>query len=199
MILIGLTGSIAMGKSTVAAMFAELGAPVFDADQVVHAFYASRRASLVEAQFPGVMVDGAIDRRRLADLALADAGAMRRLEAIVHPIVEADRQSFVRAAWSARARQAVIDSPLLFETGAARGVDIVVVVSAPLAVQKARALARPGMTFERFESIMARQTPDGDKRRQAHFVVQTDGALAATRAQALDVLRSTAGMPGGSF
>jgi dephospho-CoA kinase len=199
MILIGLTGSIAMGKSTVASMFAELGAPVFDADRVVHAFYASPRASLVEAGFPGVLVEGAIDRRRLAERVLADAGAMRRLEAIVHPIVEAERQSFVRAAWSGRARQVVIDSPLLFETGAARGVDIIVVVSAAFAVQKARALARPGMTPERFESILARQTPDGEKRRQAHFVVQTNCALAGTKAQALDVLRATAGMSGRSY
>ena len=199
MILIGLTGSIAMGKSTVAGLFAQLGAPVFDADRTVHAFYASPQAMLVEAEFPGVLVDGAIDRRRLAEQVLSDAGAMRRLEAIVHPIVETARQSFVRAAWSARARQVIIDSPLLFETGAARGVDIVVVVSAALAVQKARALARPRMTPERFESILARQTPDRDKRRQAHFVVQTDCALAATKSQAMDVLRSTAGMPGRSL
>ena len=198
MILIGLTGSIAMGKSTVAAMFAGLGAPVFDADRVIHAFYGSSQASMIEADFPGILLDGVVDRRRLAEQVFADAGAMKRLEAIVHPIVETARQVFLRKAAATGARQAVIDSPLLFETGADRSVDVVVVVSAALAVQKVRALARPGMTNERFESIVSRQTPDAEKRRRAHFVVQTDGAPAATKAQVVDVLRSAAAMLGRS-
>ena len=196
MILIGLTGSIAMGKSTVGAMFAAFGVPVFDSDSAVHAFYRSPEARQVEAEFPGVFRDGAIDRRKLADAVLGDDDAMARLEAIAHPRVEAAREEFVRQARAAGARQAVIDSPLLLETGAEGSVDIVIVVSAPLAVQKARALARPGMTQQRFESILARQTSDRDKRRRAHFVIDTSSALAATRAQARDILRCAAGMTG---
>jgi len=199
MILIGLTGSIAMGKSTVGAMFAELGAPVFDSDFVVHAFYSSPVASRVEAEFPGVFSGDAIDRRKLADYVLGDDSAMARLEAIVHPIVDAARDSFVRKAAAGRARQVIVDSPLLLETGAADSVDLVVVVSAPAPVQKARALARAGMTLERFESILSRQTPDQEKRRRAHYVVDTSGPLAATRGQARDLLRCTAGMSGRSF
>jgi dephospho-CoA kinase len=199
MILIGLTGSIAMGKSTVGAMFAAMGAPVFDADMVVHSFYASKDAQRIGTEFPGVMREGVVDRGRLGEYVLGDDGAMARLEAIVHPVVEAARLSFLRRAAAGRARQAVVDLPLLLETGADRTVDVIAVVSAAAAVQKARALGRPGMTVERFKSILSRQTPDREKRRRAHFVIDTGGALEATREQAFDVLRCTAAMTGRSF
>jgi dephospho-CoA kinase len=199
MILIGLTGSIAMGKSTVAAMFAAAGAPVFDSDGAVHAFYRSAEAEIIEAQFPGVWRDGAIDRDRLADQLVGNQTALARLEAIVHPIVEMARKSFVQSALTARARQVVLDIPLLLEIGADRSVDLVLVVSAPASVQKARALARPGMTLQRFESILARQTPDREKRRRAHFVLDSSGSMEATMAQMRDILRCTAAMTGRSI
>jgi dephospho-CoA kinase len=198
MILIGLTGSIAMGKSTVAAMFAAAGAPVFDSDAAVHAFYRSPEAQIIEAEFPGVSRDGAIDRNRLADRVVDDSSALARLEGIVHPVVEMAREAFVRKALAERARQVVIDIPLLLEIGADRSVDLVIVVSAPASVQKARALARPGMTRQRFESILARQASDREKRRRAHFVVDTGGPMEATMAQTRDILRCTAAMTGRS-
>ena len=197
MLLIGLTGSIAMGKSTVGGMLPALGAPMFDSDAAVHAFYRSAEARRVDAEFPGVLHDGVVDRRKLAQYVLDNDAAMARLEAIVHPIVEAARANFLREAMG-RATRVVIDSPLLLETGAGRSVDLIVVVSAPAAVQKARAMARPGMTPKRFESILARQMPDQEKRRRAHFVVDTSGSLAATQAQARDLMRCTAGMTGRS-
>jgi dephospho-CoA kinase len=199
MLLIGLTGSIAMGKSTVGAMFAASGAPVFDSDAAVHAFYRSDEAQIIEAEFPGVWRDGAIDRGRLADQVVGNQTRLERLEAIVHPVVEKMRKSFVRRAVTARARQVVLDIPLLLEIGADRTVDLVIVVSAPASVQKARALARPGMTQERFESILARQLADGEKRRRAHFVIDTGVSVEATMAQTRDILRCTAAMTGRSI
>jgi dephospho-CoA kinase len=198
MILIGLTGSIAMGKSTVAAMFAAAGAPVFDSDAAVHAFYRSPEAQIVEAEFPSVSRDGAIDRNRLADLVVGDSSALARLEGIVHPVVEMARKAFVQKALAERARQVVIDIPLLLEIGADRSVDLVIVVSAPASVQKARALARPGMTRQRFESILARQASDREKRRRAHFIIDTGGSMEATMAQMRDILRCSAAMTGRS-
>jgi dephospho-CoA kinase len=199
MILIGLTGSIAMGKSTVGAMFAALGVPVFDSDRAVHEFYASPDASRVEAEFPGVLRDGAIDRGNLAEHVLGDDSAMARLEKIVHPMVEAARGAFVRRAAAEHARRVVVDSPLLLETGRERSVDLIVVVSASPAVQEARALARLGMTPQRFHSLLARQMPDVEKRRRAHYVIDTSGPLERTNNQARDLLRSTAGMTGRSL
>ena len=198
MILIGLTGSIAMGKSTVGAMLAALGIPVFDSDSAVHEFYASPDAVRIEAEFPGVLQGGAVDRRKLAGYVLGDERAMTRLEAIVHPMVEAAKRAFVERAAATRARRVVVDSPLLMETGMERSVDVVVVVSAPAQVQQARALSRPGMTLERFQSLLARQTPDAEKRRRAHYVIDTRGALGATNNQARDLLRCTACMTGRS-
>ena len=198
MILIGLTGSIAMGKSTVGAMFAEMGAPLFDSDAAVHEAYAGAEAHRIEAEFPGVLRDGAVDRRKLAGYVLDDDRALARLEAIVHPMVEAARRAFVARASARGVRRVVIDSPLLMETGMESSVDLVVVVSAPSAEQRRRALARPGMTAERFEALLARQTPDPEKRRRAHFVIDTGGAIPATRKQARDLLRSAAGMTGRS-
>jgi dephospho-CoA kinase len=196
-IVVGLTGSIAMGKSTVAAMFAAEGAPVFDADVAVHAFYRGPGAQAVENAFPGVLADGAIDRNLLAQRVLGDRAAIARLEAIVHPEVGKMRQAFLDAAATQGRRLVVVDIPLLFESGGDRAVDVVVVVSASELVQKARALAREGMTLERFEKIIAKQTPDREKRRRAHMVIDTNGALEATRAQVRGFLRCAATMTGG--
>jgi dephospho-CoA kinase len=182
MITLGLTGSIGMGKSTVAAMFAQSGVPVFDADAAVHALQAKggRLVAPIEAAFPGTTGPDGVDRAKLGPLVLGDDAAMKRLEAIVHPAVGEERAAFL-----ARHRDAPVvlfDVPLLFETGGEARVDKVVVVSAPADVQRARVLARPGMTPEKFESILARQTPDAEKVARAHFVVPTGGALDETRA-----------------
>jgi dephospho-CoA kinase len=186
---LGLTGSIGMGKTTTAALFAEAGAPVWDADAAVHALYAAGGAAVadVERLFPGVVgEDGAIDRARLAGRIAGDAEALRRLEAAVHPLVAAHR-----AAFFAELRDApvvVLDVPLLFETGGEREVDAVAVASAPAPVQRARVLARPGMTPAKLDAILARQLPDADKRARADFVIDTGHGLAPARAQVAAVL-----------
>jgi dephospho-CoA kinase len=197
MILAGLTGSIAMGKSTVAAMFAALGAPVFDADEAVRAYYAGEGAAAVEAVFPGVVADGTVDRERLANVALGDPAALERLEALVHPAVADARTRFVEQAGAKGRRLAIVDIPLLFETGADSAVDLVVVVSAPAAVQRARVLRREGMHAAKLDAIMKRQMSDSDKRRLAHFVIDTGGSLERTRAQVRQFMRAIATMGGG--
>ena len=169
MILAGLTGSIAMGKSTVAAMFAELGAPVFDADAAVRAYYAGDGAKRIDGAFPGVMVDGRVDRDRLSRIVLNDRAALARLEGLVHPAIAAMRADFVTRGRREGRRVAVVDVPLLFETGGDAAVDCVVVVSAPAAAQRLRALGREGMTEEKLDTILERQTPDADKRRRAYL------------------------------
>ncbi len=194
MIVLGLTGSIGMGKSTTARLFAEAGAPVYDADAAVHALYAAGGGAVeaVEALFPGVTgADGAIDRTRLAAHVVGDPDKLRRLEAVVHPLVGAHRADFF--AEVAHAEVVVVDVPLLFETGGDRAVDAVVVVSAKPEIQRARALSRPGADPARFEALLARQIPDVEKRRRAHFVIDTGGSLADSRRQAEDVLRALAG------
>ena len=198
MIVAGLTGSIAMGKSTVGKMFAELGAPVFDADAAVREFYRSDDSNAVEAAFPGVRIDGEVDRGRLAAATLGDPAALKRLEAIVHPDVARRRLVFLANAAAAGRRLAVVDVPLLFETGGDKAVDLVVVVSAGAEEQRARALSRPGMTDAKLAAILARQTPDAEKRRRAHWVIDTRGPFAATRAQVVAVLRALAAVPGRS-
>ena len=180
---VGLTGSIAMGKSTVAQMFRDLGAPVFDADAAVHEIYRGPLAAQVEAAFPGVCVGGVVDRQRLGARVLGDAAAMKRLEGLVHPAVGEARAAFLEKARADGARAALLDVPLLFETGGDAKVDRIVVVSAPAETQRARALARPGMDVARFEALLARQTPDVDKRARAHFVIDTGLPLEATRRQ----------------
>lgn len=190
MILIGLTGSIGMGKSTVAQMFAEEGAPSFNSDDAVHALYAPGGAAVapVSAAFPGVLKDGGIDRTALSAQVVNDTAAIKRLEAIVHPLVAQAQQDFLAKQRAAGVKAAVLDIPLLFETGAERRVDKVVVVSAPAEIQRARVLARPGMTEEKFEQLLARQTPDAEKRERADFVIDTSGELDATRDQVRAVL-----------
>lgn len=194
MIVIGLTGSIGMGKSTVARMFAEEGAPAFDSDAAVHELYAKGGAAVapVAAAFPGVVRDGAIDRTALSAEVVGNAEAIERLEKIVHPLVRQAQTNFLAAQRAAVARAVVLDIPLLFESTGAEKVDKVVVVSAPPEVQRARVLARPGMTEEKFKRLSARQTPDAEKRARADFVIDTGGDFDATRTQVravLDALR----------
>jgi len=191
-ILLGLTGSIGMGKSTTAAMFAERGVPVYDADAAVHALYALGGAAVapVEAAFPGVVVEGAVDRARLGARVLDDPEALRRLETIVHPLVGFHRGEFFAAA--AEAPVVVLDVPLLFETGGDRAMSAVAVVSAPPEVQRARVLARPGMTEDKLDAILARQLPDADKRARADFLIDTAHGLDAARAQVDAVLTALA-------
>lgn len=181
MIVLGLTGSIGMGKSTTTALFAEAGAATWNADDVVHRLYAPGGAAVapIDAAFPGVVVDGAVDRTRLAEALGRDEAAFRTLESIVHPLVASGRAADLDAARAAGVRLAVLDIPLLFETGGDRAVDAVVVVTADRATQRERVLARPGMTVERLEAILARQTPDAEKRRRADFIVDTSHGVDA--------------------
>ncbi|WP_404373267.1 dephospho-CoA kinase [Sphingomonas sp. MMS24-J45] len=180
-ITIGLTGSIGMGKSTVAAMFLEAGVPVFDADAAVHALQGvgGRLVPAIEAAFPGSTRDGAVDRTLLGPMVLSDPAAVKRLEAIVHPAVGEERAAFL--ATHASADMVVFDVPLLFETGGESRVDSVVVVSAPADLQRARVLARPGMSIEKFEAILAMQLPNAEKVARADFVVPTGGSHEETR------------------
>ncbi len=188
MIVVGLTGSVGMGKSTTAAMFAREGAPVFDADAAVHALYRGAATAPVAAAFPGTVVDGAVDRVALGRQVMDDPEALARLEAVVHPLVRAERAAFLARARAAGAPVAVLDIPLLYETGGEAEVDAVVLASAPAAVQKARVMARPGMTAARFAAIMARQMPDAEKRRRARFVIETGDGLDAAAAEVRAVL-----------
>jgi len=185
MILLGLTGSIGMGKSTTTAMFADLGAVVWNADDAVHRLYAPGGAAVlpVGEAFPGVVVDGAVDRARLAEALGKDDTAFRRLEAIVHPLVAQGRAADLEAARRAGVKLAVLDIPLLFETDGDKAVDAVVVVTADPAIQAERVLARPDMTRERFGAILARQIPDAEKRMRADFVIDTGRGLEAARAE----------------
>lgn len=187
---VALTGSIAMGKSTVAAMLRDAGVPVFDADAVVHQLYA-RNGAAVEAVgrlFPAAVKDNAIDRVALSKQVLNDTGAMKQLEAIVHPLVRREQDAFLAAVKSSGNSIAVFDIPLLFETGRAEDFDAVLVVSAPYEVQRARALARPDMSEEKFDAILARQVPDEEKRAAASHVISTDVAMEDTRAQVLAIV-----------
>ncbi|MDX2235286.1 MAG: dephospho-CoA kinase [Hyphomonadaceae bacterium] len=195
--LIGLTGSIGMGKSTVAQFFREEGAPVYDADAAVHALYDRGGAAVdpVGAAFPEAVVDGAIDRARLSRSVLADAEALQRLEAIVHPLVGLAQATFLEEARAAGAPLVILDIPLLYEKGGEKRVDKVVVVSAPPEVQRARVLARSGMTAGKFEAILAKQTPDAEKRARADFVIETDRTFDETRAQVRAVLAALQATP----
>ena len=197
MIIIGLTGSVGMGKSTTAAMFAAAGVPVFDADAAVHRLYKGAGVAPVEAAFPGVTKDGAIDREELGRRVIGHPEAMTRLEAIVHPLVRDVRETFLAEARDAGSDMVVLDIPLLYETGGEADVDTVVLVSAPKAVQKARVLARPGMTEERFEAILAKQMPDAEKRRRADHVIETGDGLEAAERQVRAVIAALRSAPEG--
>jgi dephospho-CoA kinase len=193
--ILGLTGSIGMGKTTAAGYFRQAGVPVFDADQAVARLYRSDAAPLIEAEFPGTVRGGSVDRDLLAARVLADRQAIRRLESIVHPLVRAEERKFLGEPRTGSAPLAVLDVPLLLETGGEARCDAVVVVSASPSAQRERVLARPGMTEERLEAILERQMPDAEKRRRAHFVIDTLGSHAAARRQVDEIIRALAGRP----
>jgi dephospho-CoA kinase len=189
--ILGLTGSIGMGKSTTAAMFRAEGVPVHDADAAVHALYRGKAVGPVEGAFPGVAPGGAIDRERLAARVVGDVDAMGRLEAIVHPLVRDEERAFLAAHGGAPV--VVLDIPLLFETRGENRCDAVALVTAPAEVQRARVLARPGITAARFEALLARQMPDAEKRRRAHFLVETGRGFGHARSAVRAILRALAG------
>ena len=196
MFVLGLTGSIGMGKSTAARFFVEAGVPVHDADAVVHRLYDGEAAAAIETAFPGTTLSGKVDRARLAEHVLDDPAAIRRLEAIIHPLVRESEVKFLADAAARAEPVVVLDIPLLFETGGEQRVDAVVVVSAGAEAQRNRVLGRPGMTESKLESILAKQMPDAEKRRRAHFVVDSSGGLDSARAQVHGILRAIAGLPG---
>jgi dephospho-CoA kinase len=193
LIVLGLTGSIGMGKSTTAKMFAEAGIPVHDSDDAVHRLYAGKAAPLVEAALPGTVVDGLVDRVRLSNAVLGNEAALNALEKIIHPLVRADADAFVKRQRRENAPLVVLDIPLLFETGGRERVDKVAVVTAPPDVQRSRVLARPGMTREKFESIRARQVPDDEKRRQADFIIDTGNGMEPARREVRRIIETLTG------
>jgi dephospho-CoA kinase len=195
MFILGLTGSLGMGKSTTAGFFAEAGVPVHDADAVVHRLYQGDAAPPIEAAFPGTTAAGKVDRAKLAARVLDHPEALRRLEAIVHPLVREAEARFLAEARARGAKVVVLDIPLLLETSGDQRVDAIVVVSAPSETQRQRVLARPGMTPDKFDALLARQMSDADKRRHADFVVDTSRGFEAARAQVQEILRAVATMP----
>jgi len=195
MFVLGLTGSLGMGKSTTARFFAEEGVPLHDADAAVHRLYEGEATALIEAAFPGTTSGGRVDRDKLAKKVLGDSAAIKRLETIIHPLVGRAEAQFLDEAARKDAAVVVLDIPLLFETGADRRCDAVVVVSAPADVQRARAFERPGMTEEKFQAILAKQMPDAEKRARADFVVDTSKGLDAARVQVREILGRIARMP----
>jgi dephospho-CoA kinase len=195
MIVLGLTGSIGMGKSTTAKLFAEAGVPVYDADAAVHQLYEGEAVAAIEAAFPGTTVDGKVDRNKLSAQVVHDPAAIKRLEGIVHPMLGASRTRFLRDAEQSGAPVAVVDVPLLFETGGDKRVDAVVVVTTTPEIQRQRVLARDNMSVERFDAILARQLPDVEKRQRADFVVDTSHGLDPVRARIRDILDEAAKMP----
>ena len=194
MFVLGLTGSIAMGKSTTARLFAEEGVPVHDADAAVHRLYQAEAAPAIEAAFPGTTQDGKVDRAALRQRIVGDADALKFLESIVHPLVGKVRDAFLADAEASGAKAVLLDIPLLFETGGENRVDAVVVASAPAAVQRARALER-GISPEQLDALLARQMPDAEKRRRADFVVDTGHGIEPAREQVRAILAAVARMP----
>ena len=195
MFILGLTGSLGMGKSTTAKFFAEEGVPVHDADAAVHSLYDGAATAAIEAAFPGTTESGKVDREKLGKRVLGDALAIKRLEQIVHPLVRQAEERFLAEAERKGAQVAVLDIPLLYETGGDQRCDAVVVVSAPADVQRTRAFERPGMTEDKLAAILAKQMPDAEKRARADFVVDTSQGLKAARAQVRDILKAVAKMP----
>jgi dephospho-CoA kinase len=195
MLVLGLTGSVAMGKSTTARFFAEAGVPVHDADMVVHRLYEGDAVPIIEAAFPGTTADGKVDRVKLGSRVMGDLAALHQLEGIVHPMVQDAEARFLAEAEANGAPVAVLDIPLLFETGGNQRVDAVVVATAPAEVQRARVLERPGMTEQRLEAMLARQMPDSEKRLRADFIVDTSHGFDDARAQVQAILQRVATMP----
>lgn len=190
MIILGLTGSIGMGKSTSAGMFRDLGIPVHDADETVHRLYASEAVPLIEAEFPGTTNNSGVDRSALAEAVVGKPDRLKALESIVHPLVRKAEEGAIENARNANRRIIVLDIPLLFETNGQSRCDAVVVVSADAEVQRERVLARPGMTEEKFEGLLARQWPDAKKRAHAHFLVDTGHGFDSGRRQVCDIVRA---------
>jgi dephospho-CoA kinase len=195
MIILGLTGSIGMGKSTTAKLFAEAGVPVYDADATVHMLYEGEAVPAIEAAFPGTTAGGKVDRARLSARVVHDPAAIKQLEQIVHPMLGASRQKFLHEAEQSGAPVAIVDVPLLFETGGEKRVDAVVVVTTTPQIQRQRVLARDNMTGERLDAILARQLPDAEKRKRADFVVDTSHGLDPVRARIRDILDQAVKMP----
>ena len=195
MLVLGLTGSIGMGKSTTAKLFAEAGVPVYDADATVHLIYEGEAAPLIEAAFPGTTADGKVDRAKLSAQVVGNDVAMKRLEKIVHPLLGAYHRKFLDDAERAGAPVAVVDVPLLYETGGEKRVDAVVVVTTDPEQQRQRILARDNMTPEKLDAILARQLPDAEKRKRAAFVVDTPHGLEPVRIRIAEILREAATMP----
>lgn len=195
MLVLGLTGSIGMGKSTTAKLFAEAGVPVYDADATVHKIYENEAVPAIEAAFPGTTLGGKVDRALLSAKVVHDPAAMKRLEGIVHPMLRAHHQQFLDDAESSGAPVAVVDVPLLFEIGGEKRVDAVVVVTTSPEVQRERILARDNMTPEKLDAILARQMPDAEKRKRADFVVDTSNGLDPVRLQIREILEAAAKMP----
>jgi dephospho-CoA kinase len=190
MIVLGLTGSVGMGKTATAKMFADEGVPVFDADAAVHKLYEGEAVPLIGAAFPGTVSSGRVDRERLSRAVVGNSDAFASLESIIHPLVGKAREKFLATAKAEGAEVVVLDIPLLFETGGERKVDKIVVVSAPHPVQKERVLARAGMTEEKFSAIVARQMPDSEKRKRADFVIDTSRGFEAAREEVRAILRA---------
>jgi dephospho-CoA kinase len=199
MLVVGLTGSIGMGKSAVAARLRQLGIAVCDADAEVHKLYEGAAVPAIESAFPGTTAAGKVDRQKLAAVLLAEPGKFKQLEAIVHPLVLEAERAFLRGEAARGADLAVLEVPLLLETGGEARVDAVVVVSAPADVQRQRVLQRPGMVLEKLEQMLARQLSDADKRARADFVVDTGGSFAATHAQVDKLVESLKGRQGTAF
>lgn len=188
MIIIGLTGSIGMGKSTTSDMFKAMGIPVNSADEIVHQLYSGEAAPLIEAAFPGSAPDGVVDRKILSELLMAAPEGFKRLEDIIHPLVRARERDFIEAARLRGEAMVLLDIPLLFETGATDRVDAIVVVTCAPEIQRQRVMARPGMTIDKYEAILARQTPDAEKRARADFVIDTGHGLDAAEQQVAEIV-----------
>ena len=199
MLVIGLTGSIGMGKSTIAGQFRACGIAVCDADAEVHKLYAGAAVPLIESAFPGTTSDGHVVRPRLAEALMKDPSGFKRLEAIVHPLVQAAERTFLQAEAASGATAAILEIPLLFETGGDAKVDVVVVVSAPQHKQRERVMLRPGMTLEKLESLLGRQISDAEKRRRADFIVDTGGSIAQSQAQVDAIIRALFGRHARAF
>ena len=189
MIVIGLTGSIGMGKTTTAKLFAAEGIPVLDSDAVVHDLYSAEAVPIIEAAFPGTTISGTVDRLELGNILRENPANFSKLEAIVHPLVRERQEAFLRKAREENQNFAVLDIPLLFETGAETRVDKIVVVSCAPEIQRQRVLSRPGMTEEKFEMILARQMPDNEKRRRADFIIDSGNGVEAARDQVREILQ----------
>lgn len=199
MLIVGLTGSIGMGKSTIAERFRSHGIAVFDADAYVHALYAGEAVTPIEAAFPGTTAQGRVDRAKLAEALKREPASFARLEAIVHPLVVAAERDFLKSEAARGAAMVVVEIPLLFESGRDKHVDVVIVASAPPEAQRERVLARPGMTADRLDALLGRQTPDAEKRARADFIVDTGGSLEDSARQADAIIASLAGREGRAF